>query len=57
MSGIVVFRSIQAAKEAGFEIYDVSRYAIIARKRLPSGWAFAFVESKNEPGGDHANGK
>jgi len=43
MAGIVVFPSVVAALNAGFEIYDRTAEGYLARVRTARGWAFALV--------------
>lgn len=43
MAGIVVFRSLAEAINAGFEVYDRSPDGYLVRLRTARGWAFAIV--------------
>jgi hypothetical protein len=43
MAGIVVFSSVRAALNAGFEIYDHNAEGYLARIRTAAGWALALV--------------
>ena len=44
MAGIMVFPSVSAAINAGFEIYDRLPDGYLARIRTARGWAFALVK-------------
>ena len=44
MSGLVVFRSLRAALDAGYHIYGKTERGYLARLRTEGGWALALVE-------------
>lgn len=41
---MVVFRSIQDAVRAGFQVYDRTQTGYLVRTRTERGWALAIVE-------------
>jgi hypothetical protein len=43
MSGILVFRSVQEALRAGYQIYGKTEDGYLARTRTERGWALALV--------------
>jgi hypothetical protein len=43
MAGIVVFPSVAAAIQAGFEVYDRTAEGYLVRILTARGWAFALV--------------
>ncbi|MDB5026807.1 MAG: hypothetical protein JWO66_496 [Candidatus Eremiobacteraeota bacterium] len=43
MPGIVVFRSLREALEAGYHVYARTEDAILVRTRTRNGWAIAMV--------------
>lgn len=43
MAGIVVFRSLAEAINAGFEVYDRTAEGYLVRMRTARGWALALV--------------
>jgi hypothetical protein len=44
MRGLVVFRSVREALNAGYQIYGKTESGYLARTRTPSGWAMAIVD-------------
>jgi len=44
MQGLVVFKSISAAIQAGYSLYDRTEYGYIARIKTDHGWAMALVK-------------
>jgi regulation of enolase protein 1 (concanavalin A-like superfamily) len=49
MAGIMVFRSVEEALRAGFEVYDKTPQGYLVRTRTSSGWALALVHCNNRP--------
>jgi hypothetical protein len=43
MAGITVFRSVDEALRAGFEVYDRTSEGYLVRTRTARGWALAIV--------------
>ena len=41
---MVVFRSVQEAVKAGFQVYDRTQSGYLVRTRTERGWALAIVE-------------
>lgn len=46
MPGIVVFPSLAAARNAGFEVYDRTADGYLVRTRAAGGWALALVRAR-----------
>ena len=47
MAGIVIFTSLAAAIQAGYQVYDRTSTGYIVRLRTPAGWAMALVTLQN----------
>jgi regulation of enolase protein 1 (concanavalin A-like superfamily) len=45
MAGMMVFRSVQEAIRAGFEVYDRTSDGYLVRTKTARGWALALVRS------------
>jgi hypothetical protein len=45
MAGLMVFRSVEEAIRAGFEVYDRTSDGYLVRTRTARGWALAIVRS------------
>jgi len=45
MAGLVVFRSVEEAIRAGFEVYDRTSDGYLVRTRTARGWALAIVRN------------
>lgn len=43
MPGVVVFRSLREALNAGYHVYDRTEGGILVRTRTQHGWAMAMV--------------
>ena len=44
MPGMVIFRSLQEALHAGYQICERTPTGYLARIRTPNGWAMAVIE-------------
>lgn len=49
MAAPMVFRSLTAALEAGFTVYDKLRDGYLVRKRSSAGWVLAIVSFGDRP--------
>jgi hypothetical protein len=45
MAGLVVFRSVEEALRAGFEVYDRTSDGYLVRTKTARGWALAIVRT------------
>ena len=45
MAGLMVFRSVEEAIRAGFEVYDRTSDGYLVRTRTARGWAMAIVRN------------
>jgi hypothetical protein len=45
MAGLMVFRSVEEAIRAGFEVYDRTSDGYLVRTRTARGWALAIVRN------------
>lgn len=43
MSGLMVFRSLEEALRAGYQVYDRTTEGYLVRTRTSAGWAIALV--------------
>lgn len=48
MFGITVFKSIEEAWRAGFEIYDKKKWGCVVRRKTLQGWEMAEVRFEQE---------
>jgi hypothetical protein len=44
MAGVLVFRSLRVALDAGFQVYDRAPNGFIVRRKGEKGWELAIVE-------------
>lgn len=44
MAGLLVFRSLGDALDAGYQVYDRTNTGYLVRTRTPNGWACALVQ-------------
>lgn len=49
MSGLLVFRSLDEAIRAGFQVYDRVSDGYLVKARTATGWALALVKLSEKP--------
>jgi hypothetical protein len=48
MRGLLVFRSLPEALQAGFQVHDRTADGYVVRTRTANGWALALVKASGE---------
>jgi len=49
VAGLIVFRTLEEARRAGFEVVDRTETGYLVRARRADGWALALVEPDLSP--------